>query len=217
MKTKLNLIVLMAAICAGGSVRADVAGLTAATDGGNTYTYAQNAVIGRFDFSTTGNSGNSFTGISFAGLFTSLGTPNIYYTQSVDVKLYTSDNTLRGTSTINYTDTVSTTNTYSLAGVGGVGAYQWLASTSYYVTVDANDSGVISRASTGTSLTNGIPDWINTATQVANASSVNGAAFTLYAAVPEPTTMVLTGTALAAGAVGAWWKRRRKTASQVTV
>ena len=34
--------------------------------------------------------------------------------------------------------------------------------------------------------------------------------FELYASVPEPGTMILTGTAMVGGMVGAWWKRRQQ-------
>jgi hypothetical protein len=38
--------------------------------------------------------------------------------------------------------------------------------------------------------------------------------YSLYATVPEPGTLILTGTALVAGAVGAYIKRRRNNRAQ---
>jgi hypothetical protein len=200
MKTKFAMLLALATLVVGGNARAGVVGLSTTSD--STGSFGAGNTVVAIGFNTTGLSGNKFTGISFVGLGTYTGTLTAILTK------------LGGSPT-----TTTSILTYSTAGViinfgtnsGEIGSTNWDASSQYNLTITTD--GAITGASVNNSggITNSIPDWIY--------SPVGGdygdVAVTLYAAVPEPGTMILTGTALAAGAVGAYIKRRRKAKAEV--
>ena len=71
-------------------------------------------------------------------------------------------------------------------------------------------------ANDGTAAANGaifVDNFSATAATTTEANMFSVASFTV--AVPEPATMILTGSALAAGAIGAYFKRRRKPQTEI--
>jgi len=201
MKMKFAMLLALAALVVGGNARADVVGLK--TNSNDTDGFVNTRIL-TVNFNTTGLSGNRFTGISFA----SLGTVTLGATLSA-----TLTNTLTFQSTTSSLTYVSGGAFISFeTGLDKIGSNVWASNSSYQLKVDV--TGRLSGADTYNVATptviNDIPDWISS-------SSVENrnVAFTLYAAVPEPGTMILTGTALAAGAVGAYFKRRRKAKAEV--
>ena len=200
LKSKFALLVAFGALVLGGNARADVVGLnttTSTTVLSQAYNDADNFLT--VNFTTTGNSTNKFTGVKF----TDLGIGSLTVTARLS-KI--------GTGVV-ATDTISYTAANTFIGFTNIANTTWDASSTYQLRFDVNQLAGATfanyKASSDGAVTNGISDWINTASQAAVVGSP-GAAFTLYTAVPEPGTLILTGSALAAGAVGAYFKRRRK-------
>jgi len=208
MKTKFATLLALAWLVVGGNAKADVVGLTTNRLGNGMNNFVSERIL-TVKFNTTGLSGNRFTGISFASLGTVSPGATLFATLmnvsygygSVSSLSYVSDGAI-----INF-DT----------GDRKIGSNVWDSNSSYELIVEVSDA--LTRAVTysvdtphayNLTVTNNIPDWIS------SPSVSNGdVAFTLYTAVPEPGTMILTGTALAAGAVGAYFKRRRKAKAEV--
>ncbi len=195
MRTKLAL--MFAVLVGVGSARADVGITPTASIVANAAASTQN-----FSFTTTGFSGSKISGI---GLY-NLGIGSL---SGVVI-------TLTG-------GIVSQAGTFSVAGssAGTENVITWdnvfslASSTTYSITIDStSDFRSIGTASSSYSVSGGISDyWAN---PVNNATTDVG--IKLYydpASVPEPATMILTGSALAAGAVGAFFKRRRKVSTEV--
>jgi len=205
MKTKFAMLLALAALVVGGNARAGVVGLST-TSVSSSGSFSSDQTVVSINFHTTGLSGNKFTGISFVGLGSYMGTLTAVLTKvggsptdiSVSILTYSTPGGI-----INF-DTDAHEDAHE------IGSFIWDANSQYnlIITTDGNITGASVNNSSG--ITNSIPDWIY--------SPVGGAgdvAVTLYAAVPEPGTMILTGTALAAGAVGAYFKRRRKAKAEV--
>ena len=89
-----------------------------------------------------------------------------------------------------------------VSGLDGGSLYNQGASAN--LTSDA--SGLISNMS---------PGLVGAVGSTTAASGVNLFHASLVVAVPEPATMILTGSALAAGAIGAYFKRRRKPQTEI--
>jgi hypothetical protein len=199
MKTKFAMLLALAALVVGGNARADVVGLNNAADSTFDFDTPRSTIV-LMSFRTTGLSGNKFTGISFVGLGS--------YSGQLTATL-TKDGGSSSTSDLTYSSAGSIINFET--GAGKIGSTIWDASSDY--TLEIIMTGITTGADINTSKTinNSIPDWIASASGAVE----NDAAYTLYAAVPEPGTMILTGSALAAGAVGAYFKRRRKAKAEV--
>ena len=116
-------------------------------------------------------------------------------------------------------NTTGEENTITWDAVGGVTfTGELIASKAYTVTIgfgtgvtEANfrtiGAGTYSLAS---GITNYWADPVKTAT-----TDMAGYLYYDSASVPEPATMILTGSALAAGAIGAYFKRRRKPQTEI--
>ena len=194
------MLLAAAALVVGGNARADVVGLSTTSNSIGSL-IADDAVL-HLNFRTTGLSGNRLTGISFADLGSE---PKILSATLIK------DNREGGV--FFYSDLAYSTAGGIITfetGFGKIGSTILDANSDYELTIN-NDGTEILRASicTDSSVTNSIPDWIYSTSLVTYPPN-GSAAFTLYTAVPEPGTLILTGTALVAGAVGAYLKRRRK-------
>ena len=197
MRTKLTL--MLAVLLGVGSARADVTGIALS----NTGTAGPSTVAGttlQIQF-TTSNGGASF--------------------KLTSLKLTNANNTADNVGFSFNSDFSSTTNIEATVGSGfstfdfvGAGFNTTLAaSTSYTLYVRNLITGTYS-TTTGSSLTSGTSPLNFTGTAF-DSGSGNYANFELSASVPEPATLILTGSALAAGAVGAFFKRRRKVSTEV--
>ena len=89
-----------------------------------------------------------------------------------------------------------------VSGLNGESLYNQGASAN----LTSDNTGLISNMSPG------LVDAVGSTTVV---SGVNLFHASLVVAVPEPATMILTGSALAAGAIGAYFKRRRKPQTEI--
>ena len=94
-----------------------------------------------------------------------------------------------------------------------------IASKAYTVTIGMGSSGLDSLGfrtiNTGAySLASGITDYWASPVR---SGDTNMAAYLYYdsTSVPEPATIILTGSVLAAGAIGAYFKRRRKPQTEI--
>ena len=163
-----------------------------------------------FTFSTTGLSGSRISGI---GLYRFGGTESKSLTVS-----------LAGNNSF-----VTKTGSFSVAASsGGIensitwdgGAFGLAASTTYSLTVDFGSSGLTVgdfwRLGTGAPyvVDSGLANyWASPGTQ----ATTNMAIWLYYesTSVPEPATMILTATALAGGAIGVYFKRRRKSQTEI--
>lgn len=211
MKTKIALLLAIDLLLTGVESRADVVGLNTTT----TTTITGPAEFGNganflsVNFSTTGNSTNKFTAVKF----NNLGIVSLNFS----VSLYKGGTIVSGS-----TDNLTYSTPGAAINFNNVANTTWDASSSYELRFTINQEGGASFSNytkaVGPDVTNSITDWIVSGSQNQTAASFpSGPAFTLYAAIPEPSTMILTGSALAAGAVGGFFKRRRKIALETTV
>jgi hypothetical protein len=216
MQTKFAVLVAVAALVMGGNIRADVVGLQTNTNqissvpggfdisGGDTLLY--------FEFGTTGLSGAKFTGISFNNLgannidfIAELREYNLFYNEYFPVAASLGKYTAAG-SKIDFSKIPN-------SSAEELSRYGLNAGTNYALSLYSLSQVLIDNyESSNGVITNSMTDWIAGPTLNSTTGLVTmvGPAFTLYSSVPEPGTMILTGTALAAGAVGAYFKRRRK-------
>ena len=203
MKTKLAMLIVFALLAMGPrNSKAGVVGLQTTSATSTQSQIVSSSSSGQsllfIRFSTTGNSGNKLTSISFSSLNLAINST------ALTAYLYEND-AEKANSVLTFTGSGNQLN------FGDIANYSLQSSKSYQLSIRTNVATSISGyQSTNGSVTNSIPDWISTASQ-----DTNSAAFTVYAAVPEPGTMILTGSALVAGAIGAYIKRRRKSKSQV--
>ncbi len=203
MKTKLAMLIVFALLAMGPrNSKAGVVGLQTTSATGVQNQITSNESSGQsllfIIFSTTGNSGNKLTSISFSSLNLAINST------ALTAYLY-EDSDQKATSVLTFTGSGNQLN------FGDIANYSLQSGKNYELSIRTNVATSISGYQTTNGLvTNSIPDWISTASQ-----DNGSAAFTVYAAVPEPGTMVLTGSALVAGAIGAYIKRRRKSKSQV--
>ena len=97
--------------------------------------------------------------------------------------------------------------TFAGAGLNSFGAgTSWLKVTDLNTNWDQSDSASLTKTGVGDITSGLITTGINST--VATGDKLFGVS--LVVAVPEPATMILTGSALAVGAIGAYFKRRRK-------
>ena len=203
------------AVC--GKVQADVLGLASANTSGP-YSSSEYANLGNFltvNFSTNTNSSlNSFKSVKFLNLgsmSTSGGSISSLNIQAI-LRL----------GAFTATDNIVYTTPNAAINLTNIGNTNWAASSNYTLEFNINQGTAVTLdqryISDNGVVTNSLPDWISSSSQFSGTSdSVGsfGVAFSLYSAVPEPTTMILTGSALAAGAIGAYFKRRRKTPTEI--
>ena len=197
MRTKLAL--MLAVLLGVGSARADVTGIALS----NTGTAGASTVAGttlQIQF-TTSSGGASF------GL-TSLKLTNVGNT--ADTVGFSFDSAF--SSTTNIVATVA--SGFSTFDFVGAGFNQTLAASTSYTLYMQNLSAGTYSTTTSSTLTSGT-EPLNFSGTAFNSGGGNYANFELSASVPEPATLILTGSALAAGAVGAFFKRRRKVSTEV--
>ena len=188
-----------------GNAKADMVGIRPTNTPGETFAVGQN-----FTFSTTGLSGSKISGI---GLYRIGGTES----KSLTVSLAGNNSFVTKTGSFDIAESsAGTENTIVWTG----GAFGLAASTDYSLTVGFASSGLAEgdfRRLAGAGpyvVDSGIADyWASPATD-----ATTNMAIRLYydaTSVPEPATMILTATALAGGAIGVYFKRRRK--SQIEI
>ena len=182
-----------------GSARAGVVGISPTTGiGSGTAASTQN-----FSFTTTGFSGSEISGI---GLYSLIGS------SKTGVTITLTGGVAEKTGTFNVAaNSNGVENTITWSG----GAFGLAKETTYSITInETTDFRRIGTASSSYSVSTGISNyWTNPVNTAATDVGI-----TLYydpASVPEPATLVLTGSALAAGAIGAFFKRRRKVSTEV--
>lgn len=199
-------IALLCALFVGfGNVRAGVVGISPATSPPtNTAATTQS-----FTFNTTGLGGSKITGIGFYGF------SNAASTSILGCDL---GGALTQSGTFNVlANTVGEEN--GIAWGGGTGALALTASSTFTISINFASSGLTAGSfrqmgSVNYAVAAGITNyWAN---PVKNADTDMGVYLYYSAAsVPEPATMILTGSALAAGAIGAYFKRRRKPQTEI--
>ena len=96
----------------------------------------------------------------------------------------------------------------------GAGTY-WLEVTSLNMATGYYQGNSTALTGGAFGVGNGLLVLSNGATTDAGVSGVNLFQASLTVNVPEPTTMILTGSALAVGAIGAYFKRRRKPQTEI--
>ena len=116
----------------------------------------------------------------------------------------------------NYNANTSGSNTVDLTNLGALAA-----STAYKITLDIKFAGAVSgglglnSAPYGTQTGTEFQNLYNSGNSPIQYESGPNFSFNMdVSSVPEPGTLILTGSALVAGAVGAYLKRRRKTQQQ---
>ena len=160
-----------------------------------------------------------FTTVASAGSAFSLGKINIRGTTTADTSitatLYNINSAQVGTQ---ISGGYTSGNDFDLSGIGSFGNNPtdgyWLQITGLDVTkYNVGDAAGLTRAGTGAAQAATFVTALaeSTASDAGNTFSI--ASFTV--AVPEPATMILTGSALAAGAIGAYFKRRRKPQTEI--
>ena len=101
--------------------------------------------------------------------------------------------------------------TFNNSNTFGAGDY-WLAITGLSVAYGKGDSSTLTASPSNLGVSNGLLVGAQ-----GNTTGTTGDIFKadLAITVPEPATLILTGSALSAGAVGAYFKRRRKVSTEV--
>jgi hypothetical protein len=213
MKTKFGMVLVFAALSLCGGLRADIVALnttTVGTQGGSSSLITTNTSFLRINFTTNNNPTQKFTGIKF----NNLGTGSFAFKAILNWGSSGSNPVSGGTDNLTYSSADTIINFNNIANK------TLNTSTSYFLefTLNQADSVTFSNFSIANSsqLTNST-NWIGTPISQSSGSMTNGGsgpAFSLYATVPEPGTLILTGSALVAGAVGAYIKRRRNKRAQ---
>ena len=163
-----------------------------------------------FTFSTTGLSGSRISGI---GLYRIGGTES----KSLTVSLAGNNSFVTKTGSFSVAaNSAGVENSITWTG----GAFGLAASTNYTLTVGFADSGLAEGGFRRVGVVDpyvvesGIADyWASP-----NTTPTTFMAIRLYydaTSVPEPATMILTATALAGGAIGVYFKRRRKSQTEI--
>ncbi|MEI6324478.1 MAG: PEP-CTERM sorting domain-containing protein [Gemmataceae bacterium] len=200
---KINLVLIFAALVYLGSARGDVTGVALSSNIGENISTSLGTTLQ----------------ITFT---TSNGAPSFFLNS---LKLVTGGFTDEAKfSLVSYADAgTNITSTYVDGPIGfstfdfvGAGFNTTLAASTQYTLYVSNLSTGYSTGNTST-LISGIAPLNFTGSQTSDSRSADTFfRFELLAtAVPEPATMILTGAALAAGAVGAYCKRRRKVKTEV--
>ena len=196
MRTKLA---LMFAVLVGlGSARADV--VFSNNVASNTATTSSLYI----QLVTTGSGAFQLSSLTFLGGFEA--------TNSVDYMLTANDTTaingISGSAIIGSDGVL----TFAGAGLNSFGAgTSWLKVTDLNTNWDQSDSASLTKTGVGDITSGLITTGINST--VATGDKLFGVS--LVVAVPEPATMILTGSALAVGAIGAYFKRRRKPQTEI--
>ena len=197
MRTKLAL--MFAVLVGVGSARADVTGI-ALSNTGTAGASTLGATTLQIQF-TTSSGGASF------GL-TSLKLTNVG--NAADLVGFSFDSGFASFTNIDAT----VGGGFSTFDFVGAGFNQTLAASTSYTLYVRNLLTTTYSTTTSSSLTSGTAPLNFTGTAFDSGSGTY-ANFELSASVPEPATLILTGSALAAGAVGAYFKRRRKVSTEV--
>jgi hypothetical protein len=183
--------------CLAGSSRADVTGLALSRIGGTST--ANSNVLTTFAITFQTSSGASYFNLNSLTMnSTTVDTAtfsfNSDFSTSIDItSSLSSGSYLYNFSSANFGQNLSALTTYTI--------YIKDLNEGIYGTTDGNiASGVAPLNFSGYTTSDHISD---------SKTYYNNFALEVTA-VPEPGTMILTGATLAAGAVGAWWKRRRK-------
>ena len=179
-------------------------------------------------FSNGNGSGTQGTLTSFIIKFTtanlvdsafSLGVINISGTATADTsitaKLFSGASTQVGTTV---TAAYTSGNNFDLSGIGKFGNNPtdgyWLEITGLDTTkYNVGDAAALTGNNTLAAQAATFVTALGGSTAAAAGDTFSIASFTV--AVPEPATMILTGSALAAGAIGAYFKRRRKPQTEI--
>ena len=210
MRRNLGILVGLIVFGMGSNSQADIVGLQSApASPTSSVRFDNNAIIVRYNFTTTSTTGSKWTGFNFAGLKKLDGTQwsgtisFLLTIASTGATVADTNRAYTGTK-VDFTTNVDQMYTYNM-----------VANTAYNLQIRAfGDSGLMTLSS-GTTLVNNMSDYITGATQTANNGSDYGASFDLYTSVPEPGTLILTSSALVAGAIGAYFKRRRRLGAEV--
>jgi len=217
MRRNLGILVGLIVFGMGSNSYADIVGLQSApASPTSSVRFDNNATIVKYNFTTTSTTGSKWTGFNFAGLKNIDGTQwngTISFLLTIASTGATVADTNRAYSgtKVDFTTNVDMMYTYNMA-----------ANTEYNLQIRAIGNSGLMTLSSGTTLVNNMSDYITGATQTANnGSDANvgsnyGASFDLYyTSVPEPGTLILTSSALVAGAIGAYFKRRRRHCAEV--
>ena len=190
------------------SVRADIVALSTAAVGTQSLSSSvitNNGSFLRISFTTNSNQTQKFTGIKF----NNLGTGSFNFKATLNWGNSTTNPVSGGSDTLTYSSANTLINFTNIANT------TLNSSTQYTINFTLNQGTDVTftnfSIANSTDLTNNTT-WIGTSSQSSGPTTGagSGPAFSLYATVPEPGTMILTGSALIAGAVGAHFKRRRK-------
>lgn len=209
MRRNLGILVGLIVFGMGSNSYADIVGLQSApASPTSSVRFDNNATIVKYNFTTTSTTGSKWTGFNFAGLKNIDGTQwngTISFLLTIASTGATVADTMRAYSgtKVDFTN-VDMMYTYNMA-----------ANTEYNLQIRAYGNSGLMTLSSGTTLVNNMSDYITGATQTANNGSNYGASFDLYTSVPEPGTLILTSSALVAGAIGAYFKRRRRHCAEV--
>jgi hypothetical protein len=209
MRRNLGILVGLIVFGMGSNSYADIVGLQSApASPTSSVRFNNNSTIVKYNFTTTSKTGSKWTGFNFAGLKNIDGTQwngTISFLLTIASTGATVADTMRAYSgtKVDFTN-VDMMYTYNMA-----------ANTEYNLQIRAYGNSGLMTLSSGTTLVNNMSDYITGATQTANNGSNYGASFDLYTAVPEPGTLILTSSALVAGAIGAYFKRRRRHCAEV--
>ena len=188
-----------------GNAKADMVGISPNVTPSGAVAAGQN-----FTFSTTGLSGSRISGI---GLYRIGGAVS----KSLTVSLAGNNSFVTKTGSFDIAESsAGTENTIVWTG----GAFGLAASTDYSLTVGFASSGLLDgdfrRLGTGAPyvVDSGIANyWASP-----NTDALTNMAILLYydsTSIPEPATMILTATALAGWAIGVYFKRRRKSQTEI--
>jgi hypothetical protein len=209
MRRNLGILVGLIVFGMGSNSYADIVGLQSApASPTSSVRFDNNATIVKYNFTTTSTTGSKWTGFNFAGLKNIDGTQwngTISFLLTIASTGATVADTMRAYSgtKVDFTN-VDMMYTYNMA-----------ANTEYNLQIRAIGNSGLMTLSSGTTLVNNMSDYITGATQTANNGSNYGASFDLYTSVPEPGTLILTSSALVAGAIGAYFERRRRHCAEV--
>ena len=196
MRTKLA---LMFAVLVGlGSARADVVNLTNVIDGSNTTTLGSLFI----KLTTTGSGAFQLTSLQLSSANNNSG---IGYQLTL-----ATGGAINAISGSNLSATAGLI-TFNNSNTFGAGDY-WLAITGLSVAYGKGVSSTLTASPSDLGVSNAL--------LVAAQGETSGTSGDIFKAdlqitVPEPATLILTGSALAAGAVGAFFKRRRKVSTEV--
>jgi hypothetical protein len=184
--------------CLAGSSRADVTGLALSRIGGTST--ANSNVLTTFAITFQTSSGASYFNLNSLTMnSTTVDTAtfsfNSDFTASTTItSSLSSGSTLYNFTSANFGQNLSALTTYTI----------------YIKDLNAGIYGTTDLASTTSGVAPLNFNGVTTSDHISDSKTYYNNFALEVTAVPEPGTMILTGATLAAGAVGAWWKRRRK-------